>query len=160
MESADSYVLSKIQWQIFGSLTFKTPNCPEDRRLKRFFGLIRSTVKDFDVFFPQVPWCLRLERGPIGGGLHNHFLLAGLPDDALCTSTCATMMQRWKERFGGSESKIQLFEPSLGGLDYVTKSPGYNSVSGSGRLNTAALNIRYAHAVWDEANHFRKSVNN
>jgi hypothetical protein len=159
MESADSYILSKIRWQIFGGLSYKTPNCPEDRRLKRFFGLMRSTVKDFHIYFPNVPWCLRLERGPIGGALHNHFLLAGLPDDALCTATCTTMMQRWQEKFGGAESKIQLFDPSLGGVDYVTKCLGYDAVLGAQSFKTSDQNLRYAHAVWDEANHFRKSVN-
>src|SRR5205085_2043172 len=115
METAGTYILSKIRWQIFGGLSFKTPNCPEDRRLARFFALIRSTAKDFRVHFPNLPWCLRLERGPIGGALHNHFLLAGLPDESLCPSTCATMLERWTGRFGGAPSEIMLFDPSKGG---------------------------------------------
>jgi hypothetical protein len=160
METADAYILSKIRWQIFGGLSFKTPNCPEDRRLARFFALIRATAKDFHVYFPNLPWCLRLERGPIGGALHNHFLLAGLPDEGLSPSTCATMLERWTGRFGGAPSEIVLFDPSKGGGDYVTKGLSSKPTTGRQGRDISQLDIRFSAAVWNPANHYRKSVNN
>ncbi len=63
MENADVYVLSKLRWQFFGSLTFRSERLPERVRTSMFFALIRKAARDFRVYFPTLPWCLRLERG-------------------------------------------------------------------------------------------------
>jgi hypothetical protein len=36
MESADIYVLSKLRWQFFGSLRFRTDRMPERVRITMF----------------------------------------------------------------------------------------------------------------------------
>jgi hypothetical protein len=161
MESPDSYILSKIRWQFFGSLTFKTETCPRYRRISKFFALIRSVARDFHAYFPNLPWCLRLERGPIGLRLHNHFLLAGLPDEAISTATCFFMMKRWEIKFHGGFARIELFDPVLNGLDYIGECLAYEN--GSQILKAANLGdtdseLRYSNAVWNEENHFRKRI--
>ena len=42
-ESADVYVLAKLWWQFFGSLTFRT----ERVRISMFFALMRKAAKTF-----------------------------------------------------------------------------------------------------------------
>lgn len=102
MESADIYTLSKLRWQFFGSLTFRSEQMPEQVRITMFFALIRKSAKDFRVYFPALPWCLRLEHGEIGERLHFHFLLTGLPENAVCVATCFAMMRTWEKLRGGS----------------------------------------------------------
>ena len=46
METADVYVLSKLRWQFFGSLTFRTERLPQRVRISMFFGLMRKAAKD------------------------------------------------------------------------------------------------------------------
>lgn len=128
--------------------------------MRAVFALFRTTAKDFRASFPDLPWCVRLERGPIGGALHNHFVLAGLPEEAISSATCTTMMERWKEKFGGSESKIELFDPSQCGLDYLSKGLGFDPIVGWGGLNRSELDLQYSRAVWNPNNHFRTSVSN
>jgi hypothetical protein len=159
MESPDIYVLSKIHWQIFGSLSYKSERLPERVRLSIYFAMLRETAKDFKIYFPSLPWCLRLERGEITLRLHNHFLLAGLPDHAVNEKTCFAMMKRWESK-GGGIPRIRLFNPQLGGVDYVAKCLGYDLDGGdayeSAKFGSNGCELMYSQAVWDERNHFRR----
>jgi hypothetical protein len=52
-------------------------------RLTMFFALVRSLCRWHKVPFRKCVWALRQEPGEIGGRLHFHFLLAGLPSYAV-----------------------------------------------------------------------------
>jgi len=160
MESADVYVLSKLHWQFFGSLTFRTERLPQRVRISMFFALMRKAAKDFRVYFPGLPWCLRIERGDIGGRLHNHFLLTGLPDNAVSVATCFAMMRTWSNTLRGGHAQIRIFDPRLSGVDYVAKCLGYQldgaDVYESAKFGMDGRELMYSRAVWDEAKHFRR----
>jgi hypothetical protein len=160
MESADIYVLSKLRWQFFGSLTFRTDRMPEQVRITMFFALIRKAAKDFHVYFPALPWCLRLERGEIGQRLHQHFLLTGLPATATGVATCFAMMRTWQNRLRGGHARIRLFDPRLSGVDYVAECLGYDGADSyeSAKFGQGGRELMYSRAVWNEANHFRRRV--
>lgn len=159
MESADIYTLGKLRWQFFGSLTFRSERMPERVRITMFFALVRKSAKDFHVYFPALPWCLRLEHGEIGGRLHFHFLLMGLPESAVCVATCFAMMRTWESLRGGSP-RIRLFDPRLSGVDYVAECLGYDGADSyeSAKFGQNGRELMYSRAVWDKANHFRKHI--
>jgi len=161
MESADVYVLSKLRWQFFGSLTFRADRMPERVRISMFFALLRKAAKDFRCYFPRLPWCLRLERGEIGDRLHNHFLLAGLPESGMCVATCFAMMRAWENKLGGGHARIRVFDPRLSGVGYVAECLGYDGadVYESAKFGSNGRDLMYSRAVWDEANHFRRHTN-
>lgn len=158
MESADIYVLSKLRWQFFGSLTYRTERLPERVRLSMFFALMRKVAKDFRLYFPGMPWCLRLERGEIGSRLHNHFLLCGVPESAVSVATCFAMMRTWEKKLRGGHARVRVFDPRLSGVDYVAECLGYEGADAyeSAKFGTNGRELKYSNAVWDEANHFRK----
>ena len=160
MESADIYVLSKLRWQFFGSLTFRTERMPERVGLTMFFGLMRKVAKDFHLYFPGLPWCLRLERGEIGQRLHHHFLLAGLQENAACVATCFAMIRSWQNKLRGGHARIRLFDPRLSGVEYVAECLGYDGADAyeSAKFGQSGRELMYSRAVWDDANHFRRRV--
>jgi hypothetical protein len=49
------------------------------RRFNMFFAWLRQSAKQFRVYFPDLPWCLRVEDGELTGRRHFHFLVAGFP---------------------------------------------------------------------------------
>jgi hypothetical protein len=76
MNSPFALVLSRIEWNVFGTLTFRgCPEPSEDRQLRiaddwlgRIAHMQRMTPDD-------LVWCLRVERGEALGRLHLHCLL-------------------------------------------------------------------------------------
>jgi len=160
MESADIYVLSKLRWQFFGSLTFRTERMPERVRVTTFFALMRKVAKDFHIYFPGVPWCLRLERGEITNRLHHHFLLTGLPPSAISVATCFAMMRTWENKLRGGHARVRLFDPRLSGVEYVAECLGYDGADAyeSAKFGQSGRELMYSRAVWNTANHFRRRV--
>ena len=120
MESPDVFLLGQIRWQFFGTLTFKSERLPERVRLALWFALLRKAAKRFHRHFPKLPWCLRQEDGETTGRRHFHFLLAGLPPDAVNLQTCFWLMAHW-ENLGGGMARISLFDPRLNAAGYLTK---------------------------------------
>lgn len=131
-QSADRYLLARVDWMFFGSLTFRQERLPERVRLRMFFALLRRIAQREKTFFPRLIWALRQESGP-GGRKHFHFLLTGLPRHAITAATCSFMSKEW-EHVGGGMSRIALYNPALDGVGYVVKclwkaqaTPGFES---------------------------------
>lgn len=98
MESPDVYNLTRIRWQLFGTLSFLSEQCPESVRLSMWFAHCRKTCSNFRIYFPSLPWCLRQEAGEINGRRHFHYLLGGLPEEAVTLQTTFAQVSAW-ERF-------------------------------------------------------------
>jgi hypothetical protein len=79
METALTYTLQRVQWQFFGSMTFKITRLSERVRVTMFFALVRCLCRWHKVPFRKCVWALRQEVGEISGRLHFHFLIAGSP---------------------------------------------------------------------------------
>ena len=105
METALTYSLQKVHWQFFAALTFKSAKLPERVRLSMFFALVRCLCRWHKVPFCKCVWALRQEPGEIGGRLHFHFLLAGIPSYAVQVVTCMSIKAQW-ERIGGGMARI------------------------------------------------------
>ncbi len=98
MESPDVYQLTRIRWQLFGSLSFLSRDVPERVRLSMWFAHCRMTCSNFRLFFPTALWCLRQEAGELNGRRHFHYLFGGLPETAVTLQTCFAQVSAW-ERF-------------------------------------------------------------
>lgn len=123
METPDVYQLTRIRWQIFGTLTFRSERLPEKVRCEMWFSHVRQTCKNFGLYFPKALWCLRQERGEATGRRHFHYLFAGLPEKAVTESTCFAQMAQW-ERLGGGMARVRVYNRSLNGVGYLTKCLG------------------------------------
>ncbi len=129
MESPDIDKLRRIDWQFFGSLTFKSERLPERVRLSVYFAMMREVAKQFRVFFPDLLWCLRQERGETTERRHFHYLLAGLPRQAVTPTTCFYLMSQ-SEQKGGGMARVSRFDPRLNGAGYLLKCLGYPADGG------------------------------
>lgn len=129
MESPDIHKLRLIDWQFFGTLTFKSERLPERVRLSAYFAMMRKVAKQFRVFFPNLLWCLRLESGEATGRVHFHYLLAGLPRQAVSVTTCFFQMATW-EQVGGGMARVHRFDPRLNGAGYLLKCLGESADAG------------------------------
>ena len=123
MESPDVFVLTRVHWQFFGTLTFKKELMPERHRIGMYFATLRTVARKLRVFFPDLPWCLRQENGEQFGRRHLHFLLTGLPRNNVNPSTCFFIMHSWEEH-GGGMARVRVFDDTLNGVGYVSKCLG------------------------------------
>jgi len=124
-----SKVVSRVDWQFFSTLTFKGKVPRQGVQASAFFALLRTTANDFGVHFKRLLWVLRFESGEVTGREHLHALIAGLPAHAVSEKTCFAMMSYW-ERLGGGMARIRVYDPSLGGVDYIVDSVGEQSLRG------------------------------
>jgi len=124
LENPVLHSLARVDWQFFGGLSFKSARVPERIRLSMFFGFGRRLAKLCKLYFPDLPWVLRQEAGEIGGRLHLHFLMGGLPEHFANLSTVFYMLDAW-QRMGGGHAKITEFDRTLNGVGYVSKCLGH-----------------------------------
>ena len=124
--------LDKFPWQFFGHLTFKRESEPEARRLARFNAMLRPAAHQWHAHFPHLVWCLRQERGGLGGLVHFHFLLAGLPPRAVTPRTCGQLESSWKRK-GGGLALVNVYAPALGGVGYLLKVSAQDACFRDGR---------------------------
>lgn len=120
MEAPDVYNLTRINWQVFGTLTFRSESLPNKVHQAMWFAHCRLTCASFGLYFPNALWCLRQERGEATGRRHFHYLFGGLPEKAVTESTCFAQMAQW-ERLGGGMARVRVFNHALNGVSYVTK---------------------------------------
>ncbi len=119
----ESFLLVRLGWQFFGSLTFKGQWESSTRLRKRTFALFRRTAENFRVHFPRLLWVLRGENGERFGRAHLHFLVGGLPKRSVSVSTCFGMMHFW-EHLGGGMARIFTYDARLNGVGYVAECLG------------------------------------
>ena len=155
METALTYTLQRVGWQFFGSLTFKSARLPERVRLAMFFALVRRVCRWFKVPFRRCVWALRQEPGEIGGRLHFHFPIAGLPPDAVQEATSMSMKAQW-ERLGGGMARVRKYDSRKQGLEYTLKclkvSNGGANLYEVGKFSHSADEVMLSNSIWDPAN--------
>jgi hypothetical protein len=108
MEAPEVRILIQQSWQLFGTFTFRDDVMSTARRFNMFFAWLRQSAKQFRVYFPDLPWCLRMEDGEMSNRRHFHFLIAGFParlhlsDDVLLDGAQVGRVGRWN----GSYPKV------------------------------------------------------
>lgn len=149
MESPYIHVLKEVGWQLFGTLTFKQERLPERVRFSMAFALLRKAARDHKVKFPKLLWCLRQEHGEATGRLHFHFLLAGLPPEALTMRTRFAIKNAWESNFKGGMARVDEFDPTLNAGRYLTKGgsdPG--DVYESAKFGSVNTSLTISESVW------------
>jgi len=121
MESALVHVIARRHWQWFGTLTFRQASLPDKYRLRMWFQFARTVSRWDKVRWSDFQWVLRQEAGEIGGRLHYHFLMRGCPPSSVCMKRAMMMKRMWEGTCKGGFSRIRVFDPALGGADYVMK---------------------------------------
>lgn len=118
--SADHWLLSQVDWQIFGTLTFKQARLPERVRIGMFFAMLRKLAERLNTHFSRLVWALC----PEGDGKlihrHFHFLIAGLPKHATPTPTCSFIENQW-QLHGGGIPRVAPYDRTLDGAKYILK---------------------------------------
>ena len=137
METPEIHVLNRIDWQFFGTLTFKSERLPERVRLALFFALLRQFCRQFGLKFPKLLWCLRQEQGELTGRRHFHYLLAGAPASLVNLSTCFWLADKW-EKLGGGMARVHVFDPRLNAGAYILKQCGLDDASLGGEVYESA----------------------
>jgi hypothetical protein len=157
MEAPEIHVLNRVDWQFFGTCTFRSVRTSDRRRHGMWFALLRRTGRHFGRNFGQLLWALRQEEGELSGRTHFHYLLAGLDRRAMNPTTCFWLMDGW-ERLGGGMSRVKVFDPRLNAGAYILKDGcGHADASlGGGVYETAKFSSRdcqltIAKSVWNLA---------
>lgn len=158
METALTYTLQRVRWQFFGTLTFKSVKLPERVRLTMFFALVRRLCRWHKVPFRRGVWALRQERGEIGGRRHFHFLIAGLPPDAVQAATCMSLKAQWEE-LGGGMARVRKYDSREQGLEYLLKCLNATNAGANlyevTKFSHAADEVMLSNSIWRPANHAR-----
>jgi len=148
MEIPEINVMAVIEWQLFGTLTFKSERLSPERRLKMWFALARTLSRWYHTDFRKLLWVLRIEQGEATGRLHYHCLIGGLPGAAIAggisiqrqggdfdvvNRTTHALEAKWG-RMGLHESdkqnrisRFSLYDSRLNGASYITKCLGVES---------------------------------
>jgi len=119
MNNANVHLLRNIPWQLFVTLTWSAVKS-EGVKHRILFAYLRTLSKWAGVHFHQLLWACRQERGEVGGRLHFHVLVGGLPQRCLTLSLLHASRKLWKKEGGGWSSVT----PYCSGLDAVQYSFG------------------------------------
>jgi len=119
METPDVYVLSRIDWQLWCTLTFKR-EVSNSVQASMFLAWTRKLSRYGGVKPENLLWVCRRELGEVGSRRHFHALVAGLPDWVPTQNVCWHFMQLWRD-VGGGHPQIWLFQHDLAGVEYTLK---------------------------------------
>lgn len=130
------WTLSCIPWQYFCSLSFKGIKLANSTqkagilRVTMFFSLYRRFCRQFRITDSRLLWCLREEAGEIGGRMHLHALIGGVPAALVNERTCFWLMHQWGE-LGGGWARIRVYDETLPGVEYVVKDMLESGITGA-----------------------------
>jgi hypothetical protein len=93
--AAEEYALRRVQWQAFGSLSFRREKMPERHRYSLIFTFLRRVARYSRMHFRELKWAVRAELGEMTGRFHFHVLLAGMPENPLSPQTCSFINRVW-----------------------------------------------------------------
>lgn len=166
MEIPEVHIMSRIDWQVFGTLTFKSESLTCGRRQKMWFAELRALSRWQHVHFSKLLWVLRIEQGEVTGRTHFHCLIGGLPEAAVmggitfrradgsldCGNRLTHALEGKWARLGLNPadkqnriSRFSLYDARLNGASYIIKCLGAED---SGRLSKDIYET--AKFMWDD----------
>lgn len=120
MHQPELFSLSQVDWQFFGTLTFRKENVSARKARRMFDRMIGLQARNFGVHYRKVIWCLRTEFGEMTGREHFHALIGGLPTHVKTTATCFAFKRIW-ENAGGGMARVYVYECGLDAAGYILK---------------------------------------
>ena len=186
MEIPEIHVMKRINWQFFGTLTFKKERMPTANRFELWYALARTLAEWHDVDFSYLLWVLRIEQGEVTGRTHFHCLIGGLPERAVRDAkriqradgtwdvnnpTCHALEATWG-RLGLHKrdpqiriSRFSLYDARLNGAGYLCKCLGAEDsrltkdIYETGKFSWGADELRLSDSVYKVARaYLRRSL--
>lgn len=119
-DTADYWMLRQVEWQVFGTLTFKQDRLPAQVRKSMFFALLRKLAKRLNLYYKRLVWVLCPEGDGQLTHRHFHFLIAGLPNHATPAPICRFIADQW-QLHGGGMARVTAYNNALRGVRYILK---------------------------------------
>ena len=143
-ECPELRLVNLVDWQLFGSWTFKSANLTDRVRHSMWMSFVREVENAARVPYHRLLWCCRRERGEQTNRLHFHSLIGGLPQRRVHKGTCFQFMRIW-ECVGGGHARCRVFNSDAESPDHAIVYP-LEGLSGedfyeSGKLNRAQLTL-------------------
>jgi len=128
METPETFLLARVPWQLFVTLTWAGRKS-ESMRHRILFAWLRKLAEWNGIHFHRVLWLLREERGEVAGREHFHILIGGLPERALKLGLLHSIKNQWKKE-GGGWARVSPYTHGLAGVQYVLKGDSETSSHG------------------------------
>lgn len=119
------FLLNQIEWQVWGTLTFKR-NLQEECRVSMFHACLRDIAYYTHLHRRKLIWVLKQEFGKKFDRVHFHFFLAGLPAQRVMPTLCRFVAKSWASHGGGS-TDVQIHSTDRNARDYCSKCSWRNS---------------------------------
>jgi len=130
------YSLRMVRWQLFGTLTFRTPIPSRSCRFSLVEAHFQRVAKSVGREPHLMLTALRDEKGEINGRPHFHYLLGGCPSVNNLHSFAAKVESDWR-RETGCIASVRPYDNRQSGVAYCFKCLGYPSdLSGANLYET------------------------
>jgi hypothetical protein len=117
----EAFALRRIAWQLFATLTFRSPLQQSGQHKIMIFSWLRSVAGRCRIHFKRnLLWLARYELGRMTRNGHYHLCLAGLPIEFVKPEYLRAYKSLWWGG-GGGFAKIESYDPMRDGLGYVLK---------------------------------------
>jgi hypothetical protein len=122
MDSPLTFHARREPWQFFATLTFSgSPEPSGPARAKMLFTWLRKLARAYRLPWTGIFWLAREECGEIGGRVHFHVLVSGLPPRAVSKSSNFALKNLWESIPGGGIARVYVYDTRLSGVQYVMK---------------------------------------
>lgn len=116
MENPAVHLLSRVPWQFFVTLTWKSVKT-ERVQWCTLFAYLRTLGGWTGGHFHHLLWAARQERGEVNGREHFHLLVGGMPKRCICLSFIHASRNVWRKH-GGGYSRVTPYVAGLGAVEY------------------------------------------
>jgi len=145
----DKYHLGTLDWEFFGSLTYKGKVPPSQYRETMWMAFIFELCQKAKSKPRELLWVRREERGEMGGRLHQHFLLSflkpGLHHNRITWSF--VMKHLWEKVVGGGGCRIRPYNWRLSGAEYTLKNLSGGDAYELGKFNADSAALTLSHRL-------------
>jgi len=148
VSACDIVILERVKWDWFVSCTVKMRDASDVYLTKKAFALLRYLCRKDNIYFPNLPFAIRIESGRDPYHRHFHMLVGSLVHTAI--NARFDCMNRWCYLVGTADPKfpkgtcrVRLYDGSGGAACYlasVLNGAEYRGwTEGSLRISTAAI---------------------
>lgn len=125
----ECWTLGAIPWDLFVTLTFRGISLADKStrsskiRVTQWFAFHRRFCRQFGITCPRLLWALRQEQGEVGGRMHLHALIGGVPLPLVNERTCFWLMHQWSDddKMCNGWARCRVVDDALAGAEYACK---------------------------------------
>lgn len=121
LERPELWALRRQDWQLFVTLTFadrQAPGITFKGQVPRkvvaactpAFNWLRESARALAMHWMELLWALRLEPGELGGRLHYHTVIGGIPPHHTKAFVCGRLETIWRHQFGHGFAEVEWWD--------------------------------------------------